>query len=128
MISDFGKAMDPVADKLIVSCSFIMMASLNWIPGWVVCIIIGREIAITGVRNIAAEKGEDISASMLGKYKTGFQISAIIPLLIHYEYFTINFHAIGMFFLWCALIITVWSGIDYLMRFKKILKIDKILY
>lgn len=128
MISDFGKAMDPVADKLIVSCTFIMMVSLGWIPGWVVCVIIGREIAITGLRNIAAEKGEDISASTLGKYKTGFQISAIIPLLIHYEYFTIDFHAIGMFFLWCALVITVWSGIDYILRFKKVLKLDKILY
>jgi CDP-diacylglycerol--glycerol-3-phosphate 3-phosphatidyltransferase len=66
--------------------------------------------------------GEDVSASKLGKYKTGTQISAIIPLLIHYPYFGIDFHAIGMFFLWCALALTIWSGADYFFRFRKYLE------
>ena len=70
--SNLGKVMDPVADKLLVSSAFIMLTSLGWVPAWVVCIIIGREIAVTGLRNIIAEKGEDVSASKLGKYKTGF--------------------------------------------------------
>jgi len=118
MVSNFGKVMDPVADKLIVSSSFIMLSSLGWIPAWIICIIIGRELAITGLRSVIAETGEDISASWLGKYKTGFQIAAIIPLLIHFPYFGINFHAIGMFFLWGALIFTIWSGTDYFIKFK----------
>ncbi len=122
MESSFGKVMDPVADKLIVSFSFIMMVSHGWIPAWVICIIIGRELAITGLRSVVAESGEDISASWLGKYKTGFQISAIIPLLLHFPYFGINFHAIGMFFLWGALILTIWSGADYFYKFRKQLK------
>ncbi|MDX9789093.1 MAG: CDP-diacylglycerol--glycerol-3-phosphate 3-phosphatidyltransferase [Desulfobacterales bacterium] len=119
MESELGKIMDPVADKLLVSCTLIMLSSLNWIPAWIVCVIIGREIAVTGLRNIISGKGEDISASSLGKYKTGFQIAAIIPLLIHYEYIGIDFHIVGMFFLWLALILTVYSGIDYFIRFKK---------
>ncbi len=121
LTSEFGKLMDPLADKLLVSSALIMIVSHGWIPGWVICIIIGREIAITGLRNVMADNNEDISASKLGKYKTGFQIAAIIPLLIHYPYFGINFHGIGMFFLWGALIYTLWSGLDYGYRFKRFL-------
>ena len=122
LISNFGKAMDPVADKLLISSAFIMLTSYGWIPAWIVCIIIGRELAVTGLRNVIAEKGEDVSASSLGKYKTGFQIAAIIPLLIHFSYFGINFHAIGAVFLWAALILTIWSGADYFIRFRKLLQ------
>ncbi len=122
LISNFGKVMDPIADKLLVSSAFIMLASQQWIPAWIVCVIIGREIAVTGLRNIAAQKGKDVSASSLGKYKTGFQIAAIIPLIIHFSYFTIDFHAIGIIFLWVALILSVWSGADYFFKFKALLR------
>jgi CDP-diacylglycerol---glycerol-3-phosphate 3-phosphatidyltransferase len=122
MVSNLGKVMDPVADKLLVSSTYIMLASLGWVPAWVVCIIIGRELAVSGLRNLMAENREDVSASNLGKYKTGFQIAAAIPLLFHYPYFTIDMHAIGMFFLWGALVFTLWSGIDYFVRYRKLLK------
>ncbi len=121
--STFGKVMDPVADKLLVSTSLIMMVSLQWAPAWMVCIIIGREIAVTGLRNIIAGNGKDVSASLLGKYKTGFQIAAIIPLLIHFPYFSVNFHAIGCFFLYGSVILTLWSGIDYFFRHRRLLAI-----
>lgn len=120
--SNFGKIMDPLADKLVTSSALIMLCSLGWIPGWMVCVIIGREIAVTGLRNFIAGNQEDISASNLGKYKTGFQIAAIIPLLFHYDYFGIDFHIIGMFFLWGALIFTIWSGVDYFIRFRRLMK------
>jgi CDP-diacylglycerol--glycerol-3-phosphate 3-phosphatidyltransferase len=122
LVSNLGKVMDPVADKLLVSSAFIMLTALGWVPAWMVCVIIGREIAVTGLRNIIAEKGEDISASNLGKYKTGFQIAAIIPLLIHYPFFGLDAHAIGTFFLWGALAFTIWSGADYFIKFRKLLK------
>ena len=122
LVSNFGKVMDPIADKVLMSTSFIMLASLQWIPAWIVCIIIGREIAVTGLRNIMAQKGKDLSASSLGKYKTGFQIASIIPLMIHYSYLTIDFHAIGSIFLWVALALTVWSGADYFIKFRGLLK------
>ncbi len=123
LVSSFGKMMDPLADKLLVSSSFIMLTSHGWIPAWIVCIIIGRELAITGLRNILAGKGKDISASALGKYKTGFQIAAIIPLLFHYPYFGVDLNIIGHVFLWGALIFTVWSGVDYFVRFRSLLKV-----
>lgn len=123
LVSNFGKVMDPIADKVLMSTSLIMLASLRWIPAWIVCIIIGREIAVTGLRNIIAQKGKDVSASSLGKYKTGFQIAAIIPLMIHYPYFTINFNVIGSLFLWIALALTVWSGADYFIKFRGLLKL-----
>lgn len=122
LVSNLGKVMDPVADKLLVSSAFIMLTSLGWVPAWMVCIIIGREIAVTGLRNIIAEKGEDVSASNLGKYKTGFQIAAAIPLLIHYPFFGLDANAIGRFFLWGALVFTIWSGADYFIKFRRLLK------
>ena len=122
LVSNLGKVMDPVADKLLVSSAFIMLTSLGWVPAWMVCIIIGREIAVTGLRNIIAGKGEDVSASNLGKYKTGFQIAAAIPLLIHYPFLGLDAAAIGRFFLWGALVFTIWSGVDYFVKFRKLLR------
>ncbi len=120
MVSNIGKLMDPLADKLLVSSTSIMLVSLGWAPGWIVCIIIGREIAVTGLRTLLVENQLDVSASQLGKYKTGFQIAAIIPLLFHYPFWGIDFQAIGALYLWVALILTIWSGLDYFIRFKKL--------
>jgi len=120
LVSDFGKMMDPLADKLLVSSAFIMLTAHGWVPSWMICVIIGREIAVTGLRNILVEKKQDVSASNLGKYKTGFQIAAIIPLIIHFPYFGIKFHVIGYVLLWGALIFTIWSAADYFIRFRKL--------
>ncbi|MFO8112075.1 MAG: CDP-diacylglycerol--glycerol-3-phosphate 3-phosphatidyltransferase [Desulfosalsimonadaceae bacterium] len=119
LVSNLGKILDPLADKMLVSTAFIMLIPLERVPAWIVCVIIGRELAITGFRNIISEHGDDASASMLGKYKTGFQIAAIIPLLIHFTYFRLDFHMIGTLLLWIALVFTVWSGVDYIVRFRK---------
>ena len=121
-VTTLGTIMDPVADKLLVSSAFIMLTSLGWVPAWMACIIIGRELAVTGLRNIIAEKGEDLSASNLGKYKTGFQIAAIIPLMIHYPFIGLNVQAIGGLFIWGALVFTIWSGADYFFRSRSLLK------
>lgn len=119
LVTNLGKMMDPLADKLLISSSFIMLASHDWVPAWMVCIIISREFVITGLRSAADQTKEDLSSSWLGKYKTGFQIAAIIPLMLHYHYFGIKLDVIGAFFLWGALIFTVWSGIDYYMKYRK---------
>jgi len=121
--TNFGKILDPLADKLLISSTLIMLTSHQWIPAWMVCIIISREFIVTVLRDLADHHKEDVSASWLGKYKTGFQIAATIPLLLHYSYFGINVHAIGMFFLWGALILTIWSGVDYFIKFRKYLQI-----
>ena len=122
LVTTLGKVMDPVADKLLVSSAFIMLSSLGWVPAWMACIIIGRELAVTGLRNIIAEKGEDLSASNLGKYKTGFQIAAIIPLMIHFRFLGLDVQVIGNLFLWGALVFTIWSGADYFIRSRSLLQ------
>lgn len=121
LVSTLGKILDPLADKFLVSSAFIMLTSLGYVPAWIVCAIIGRELAVTGLRCVIMEKGEDVAASWLGKYKTGFQIACIIPLLIHYPYLGIDFHAIGTVLLYGALVFTLWSGADYFVRFRKLI-------
>ena len=109
-VTPLGKFLDPLADKLLVSVTMIMLITLNRIPVWVVILIISREMAITGLRGIAVIEGKVIEASSLGKYKTIFQSVALICLSLHYQYFQIDFHVVGMAFLWAALILTMWSG------------------
>ena len=122
LVTTLGKIMDPVADKLLISSTFIMLASHGWVPAWMVCIIIGRELAVTGLRNVIAANRGDVSASLLGKYKTGFQIAAIIQLLIHYPYFGVNLNVVGVFFILGALVLTIWSGADYFIKSKNLLQ------
>jgi CDP-diacylglycerol--glycerol-3-phosphate 3-phosphatidyltransferase len=131
IVTVMGKFLDPIADKLMVTAALIMILPLGRAPAWMVLVIIGREIIITGLRGIASTEGIVISASHLGKYKTIFQIVAILGLLLHYDYYWffgiehpylyVNMHNVGIFFLWVATIITVWSGVDYLARFFKLL-------
>jgi len=131
IVTVFGKFLDPIADKLIVMAALIMILPFNRVPGWMVLVILGREIIITGLRGIASSEGIVIPASELGKFKTIFQIVAILGLLLHYDYnwlfgivhpfLTVNMHNFGMFYLWIATILTIWSGFDYLVRFIKVI-------
>ena len=122
LVTTFGKFLDPLADKLIVSAALIMLIPLGRAPAWMVVVIVGRELAITGLRSMAVSEGKVISADELGKKKMVFQIVAILGLLLHYEYFGINFHAVGMFFMWLAVILTLWSGFNYFRRFWDVLE------
>jgi CDP-diacylglycerol--glycerol-3-phosphate 3-phosphatidyltransferase len=97
-----------------------MLIPLERIPILIVIIIIARELAVTGLRSIAVSEGIIIEASQLGKYKTIFQATAVLGLALHYEYFNIDFHIIGMLFLWAALILTIWSGWAYFRQFSRI--------
>jgi CDP-diacylglycerol--glycerol-3-phosphate 3-phosphatidyltransferase len=115
--STFGKFLDPLADKLLISAALIMLIPHGRVPAWMAFVIIGREIAVTGLRAILSEKGVVMGAEQLGKYKIGFQVGAIIPLLIHYTYLNIDFHGVGKVLLWVALIFTIWSGAKYFLKF-----------
>lgn len=131
VVTVFGKFLDPIADKLIVMAALIMILPFGHVPAWMVLVILGREIIITGLRGIASSEGIVIQASDLGKFKTIFQLVAIIGLLLHYDYNWffgidqswqhVNMHNVGMFFLWIATLLTVWSGVDYLARFIRII-------
>ncbi len=115
--TSLGKFLDPLADKLLIMTAFIMLIPLGRVPAWMIALIVGREIAVTGLRAIASKDGVVISASALGKFKTVAQIASLIPLLIHYPIFGIDFHLIGTVLLWVAFIVTIWSGVDYFVKF-----------
>ncbi len=131
IVTVFGKFLDPIADKLIVMAALIMIIPFGRVPAWMVLVILSREIIITGLRGIASSEGIVIAASDLGKFKTIFQIVAIIGLLLHYDYrwffsvghplLFVNMHNVGMFYLWIAFFITVWSGVDYLWKFMRVI-------
>lgn len=122
LVTTFGKFLDPLADKLVVSAALIMLIPLGRVPAWMVVVIVGRELAITGLRTVAVSEGKVISADYLGKQKMVFQIVAILGLLLHYEYYGVNFHAVGMFFMWVAVIMTLWSGFNYFRSFWHVLE------
>jgi CDP-diacylglycerol--glycerol-3-phosphate 3-phosphatidyltransferase len=114
-----GKFLDPLVDKILVCVTMIMLIPLGRIPAWMVMLIVAREMAVTGLRGIAVSQGIVIQASSLGKYKTVFQSTATILLCLHYEYFGVDFHLVGLLFLWVALILTLWSGWAYFSGFYK---------
>lgn len=113
----FGKFLDPLADKLLIATCLVMLIPLGRAPAWMAAVIIGREIAVTGLRGMASLEGVVIAAGSLGKYKTAFQIAAVIALIMHYRLLGIDFHALGIVILWIALVFTLWSGIDYFVKF-----------
>jgi CDP-diacylglycerol--glycerol-3-phosphate 3-phosphatidyltransferase len=117
MVTVLGKFLDPLADKLLIISALIMLIPLERVPAWMVALIVSREIAITGLRTVAVMSKVVIPASRLGKAKTILQIAALIALILHYPFFGINFHAIGMVILWFAFIATLYSGMDYLLKF-----------
>lgn len=119
LITSLGQFLDPLADKILVSITLIMLVSLNRVPAWMVAVIIAREVAITGLRIAVARDGIIIAPSRLAKYKTAFQLVATGSLLIHHTYFGVNFHAVGMITLSLALLITLWTGLIYFMNFFK---------
>lgn len=116
LVTVLGKLLDPIADKLLIVVIMVMLVHLGRAPAWMVCLILCREIAVTGLRAVVAEQGVVIAASRSAKYKTVFQIVAIVSLTIHYPLFGIDAHVVGMFFLWLALIVTLWTGYEYFSR------------
>jgi len=124
-VTAIGKFLDPMADKLVVTTALIMLAGMPrspHIPAWMVVVLVVREIMVTALRAVAATEGMVMGADQLGKYKMSLQAIAITGLLIHYTYFHVDTFAFGMFVLWIALAVTVWSGIDYYLKVWRALK------
>lgn len=121
LVTNFGKFMDPLADKLLVSAAMICLVSMDRLPAWMVIIIISREFAISGFRLIAADNGIVIAASWWGKFKTVSQMIMIILLIANLGgIFTI----LEQIFMWVALILTVVSLADYIWKNKKVLNMQ----
>ena len=121
-ITSLGKFLDPLADKLLICSVLIMLVEMGpeWgVRAWVVIVIIFRELAVTGMRAIAAEKGEVVAADNLGKLKTIMQSFALVPLLWHYPIAGFDPRNLGLVLLYIALGLTVFSGGNYLYNFYK---------
>lgn len=123
LVTDFGKFMDPLADKLLVCAAMICLVEQGLLPAWIVIIIISREFIISGFRLIASDNGIVIAASYWGKFKTTFQMLMIIVLILNIQ--LPFFQVLGAVLTYAALILTVISLIDYLVKNKNVLKEQK---
>lgn len=118
--TSFGRFLDPIADKVLVTSSLIMLIALGRVEAWIVMLIITREVAVSALRAITKMWDTTLQPSPIGKLKAVFQFAAVVPLMIHYEYkifVPIDFHLIGTILIYIALILTLWSGIDYFVKF-----------
>jgi len=116
-ITKMGILLDPLADKLLTAAAFISLVEMNAVPAWMVVIIIGRELAVTGLRNVASGRGVVIAASGLGKGKMVSQVVAIFLLLLATRFPALEPLALGA--LWIVVGLAIVSGVDYFLRYFK---------
>ena len=113
LVTTLGKFIDPLADKVLVIAAMLALIELGRLPAWIVMVIITREFIVTGLRLVAAAEGVVIAASKGGKLKTVCQIIALVMLILNIPG--------GMALMWVAMILTVWSGMDYLIKGSRII-------
>ena len=123
LVTNFGKFMDPLADKLLVCSALICLVEMRRLPAWIVIIIIAREFIISGFRLVASDNGIVIAASYWGKFKTVSQMIMVILLLLNIQ--NTFFQILGTVFVWIALILTVVSLVDYVVKNIGVLKEQK---
>ncbi len=123
LVTNFGKFMDPLADKLLVCSALIAFVELGYLPAWIVIIIISREFIISGFRLIAADKGVVIAANYWGKFKTTFQMIMTILLILQLDYTYAD--TVEWIFVYIALALTVISLVDYIYRNIGVMSDDK---
>jgi CDP-diacylglycerol--glycerol-3-phosphate 3-phosphatidyltransferase len=124
IVTNLGKLLDPLADKLLVSAVLISLVEMGKLDAWIAVVIISREFAVTGLRQIALLEGKVLAASKWGKWKTAVQITAIVALLINnFPFHFINF-PFDVIASWVMAVITIYSGIDYFVKNKDLIPIQ----
>lgn len=119
LVTNLGKFLDPLADKLLICSVLIMLVQLAWVDAWVAVLIIGREMAVTGLRAVASDSGMVIAADKFGKLKTIIQTIALCPLILHYPMWELDPVPFGEMLLYVALGLTLGSGANYMYSFFK---------
>ena len=119
LVTVVGKFLDPLADKLIVLSTLVMLVAVDRAPAWLVIVLMARELAVTGLRAIASQEGFVIAAGARGKAKTALQLVGIAFLLVHFEYdillfdYSLDFQEVGIYLLYVSLVMSVLSGYEY---------------
>ena len=118
MVTNFGKIMDPLADKVLVYAAFCLFVEKGLVPAWMLIIILAREFAVSGMRTVAASEGKVIAAGMTGKIKTTLQMIATCFLILapYHEYIALG----GKILLWASLVMTIVSGTEYIVKNKDV--------
>lgn len=124
IVTNLGKLLDPLADKLLVAAVLISLVQMDKLAAWMAIVIISREFAVTGLRQIALLEGSVMAASNWGKWKTAIQITMIIALLLNNFPFSFIDFPFDIIASWIAVIITVYSGVDYFMKNKHLIPVQ----
>ncbi len=120
-VTVLGKLMDPLADKVLVAAALIMLIPLGRLPAWVVLVILSREMMVTGLRGVASSSGVVVAASGLGKIKSIMQYIGLGTLIFPLGVLPIPYlHQIGLVLVYVALVLTVWSGLDYFYKLRSV--------
>lgn len=125
IITNLGKFLDPLADKLLITAALISLVELGSVEAWMAIVIISREFAVTGLRLVAAAEGKVIAASGLGKLKTIIQIVAICAVMLNNFPFGIIGIPFDFIAMWIAVLITIFSGIDYFLKNKNVIQLKR---
>lgn len=120
IVTNFGKIMDPLADKILVYSAFALMVSNGMIPAWVLIVILAREFTVSGMRTVAASEGIVIAAAMSGKIKTVLQMLSVIALLLLNAVGSIFLTVTAYVLLYASLVMTIFSGIEYVIKNRKV--------
>jgi len=120
LVTNFGKIMDPLADKLLVISALVCLVELGHVQGWMVIVILAREFTVTGLRTVAAAQGIVIAAGMTGKIKTVLQMIAVIALLLLNWPFSLIGIPFAEIMLWASVIMTIISGVEYIAKNKQV--------
>jgi CDP-diacylglycerol--glycerol-3-phosphate 3-phosphatidyltransferase len=120
-VTTLGQYLDPVADKLLISSILVMLTALGRVPAWMTIVIICREIAVTGMRALAANHNFTVPSDLWGKLKTALQMLGVFLILLHRPWGGFDPQVWGGWAMWLAVLVTAWSGLGYAMRFQRLL-------
>lgn len=122
-VTDLGKFLDPLADKMLVNLTFLALTVMRVVPVWMFAVILIRDFAVDGMRMMVARKGETVAASMIGKSKTMTQMIGLATILLSLILSNSMLLTVGTIILYVAVALTLWSGVDYLTKgYKKAIK------